>query len=87
MGVQRAWSGFMNVLASPKGSVGRWNLNFWRLEQFYTNFWKFHLVTPPNYQKLSSFIPKTAHVKLWTTSGSLSTLCDDIIGVRIRSLS
>jgi hypothetical protein len=26
------------VLANPKGSVGRWNLNFWRLEQFYTNF-------------------------------------------------
>jgi hypothetical protein len=28
----------MNVLANPKGSVGHWNLNFWRLEQFYTNF-------------------------------------------------
>jgi hypothetical protein len=28
----------MNVLENPKGSVGRWNLNFWRLEQFYTNF-------------------------------------------------
>jgi hypothetical protein len=28
----------MNVLANPKGSVGRWNLNFWRLEQFYTIF-------------------------------------------------
>ena len=28
----------MNVLANPKGSVGRWNLNFWRLDQFYTNF-------------------------------------------------
>jgi hypothetical protein len=28
----------MNVLANPKESVGRWNLNFWRLEQFYTNF-------------------------------------------------
>jgi hypothetical protein len=28
----------MNVLANPKGSVGRWNMNFWRLEQFYTNF-------------------------------------------------
>jgi hypothetical protein len=28
----------MNVLANPKGSVGRWNLNFWRFEQFYTNF-------------------------------------------------
>ena len=28
----------MNVLANPKGSVGRWNRNFWRLEQFYTNF-------------------------------------------------
>jgi hypothetical protein len=38
MGVQRAWSEIMNVLANPKGSVGRWNLNFWRLEQFYTNF-------------------------------------------------
>jgi hypothetical protein len=24
----------MNVLANPKGSVGRWNLKFWRLEQF-----------------------------------------------------
>jgi hypothetical protein len=39
MGVQRAWSEIMNVLVNPKGSVGRWNLNFWRLEQFYTNFW------------------------------------------------
>jgi hypothetical protein len=38
MGVQRAWSEIMNVLANPKGSVGRWNLNFWRLEQFYTIF-------------------------------------------------
>ena len=28
----------MNVLANPKESVGHWNLNFWRLEQFYTNF-------------------------------------------------
>jgi hypothetical protein len=28
----------MNVLAHPKGSVERWNLSFWRLEQFYTNF-------------------------------------------------
>jgi hypothetical protein len=28
----------MNVLANSKGSVGRWNLNFWRLEQYYTNF-------------------------------------------------
>jgi hypothetical protein len=28
----------MNVLVNPKGSVGRWYLNFWRLEQFYTNF-------------------------------------------------
>jgi hypothetical protein len=28
----------MNVLAYPKGSVGSWNLNFWRLEQFCTNF-------------------------------------------------
>jgi hypothetical protein len=28
----------MNVLANPKGSVGHWNMNFWRLEQFYTNF-------------------------------------------------
>ena len=27
----------MNVLANPKGSVGRLNLNFWGLEQFYTN--------------------------------------------------
>jgi hypothetical protein len=24
----------VNVLANPKGTVGRWNLNFWRLEQF-----------------------------------------------------
>jgi hypothetical protein len=23
----------MNVLALPKGSVGRWNLNFWRLSR------------------------------------------------------
>jgi len=35
MGVQRAWSKIMNVLANLEGSVGRWNLNFWRLEQFY----------------------------------------------------
>jgi hypothetical protein len=28
----------MNVLANPKGSVGQWNLIFWRLEQFYTIF-------------------------------------------------
>jgi hypothetical protein len=28
----------MNVLANPKGSVGRWNLNFWKLQQFYTHF-------------------------------------------------
>jgi hypothetical protein len=26
--VQRAWSEIMNVLANPKESVGRWNLNF-----------------------------------------------------------
>jgi hypothetical protein len=39
LGVQRAWSGIMNVLANPKGSVGRWNLNFWRLEQFHTKIW------------------------------------------------
>jgi hypothetical protein len=38
MGVQRAWSEIMNVLEIPKGSVGRWNLNLLRLEQFYTNF-------------------------------------------------
>jgi hypothetical protein len=38
LGVQRAWSEIMNVLVNPKGSVGRWNLDFWRLEQFYTNF-------------------------------------------------
>ena len=38
MGVQRAWSEIMNVLAKAKGSVERWNLNFWRLEQFYTKF-------------------------------------------------
>ena len=31
MGVQRAWSEIMNVLADPKGSVGRWNHDFWRL--------------------------------------------------------
>jgi hypothetical protein len=35
--VQRAWSEIMNVLANPKGSVGLWNLNLWRVEQFYTN--------------------------------------------------
>jgi len=29
----------VNVLANLKGSVGRWNLNVWRLEQFYTKFW------------------------------------------------
>jgi hypothetical protein len=38
-GVQRAWSEIMNVLANPKGSARRWNLNFWRVKQFYTNFW------------------------------------------------
>jgi hypothetical protein len=36
--VQRAWSEIMNVLANPKGSAWRWNLNFWRLEQFYKFF-------------------------------------------------
>jgi hypothetical protein len=36
--VQRAWSEIVNLLANPKGSVGCWNLNFWRLEQSYTNF-------------------------------------------------
>ena len=30
MGVQRAWSEIMNVLANLKGSVGRWNLNLIR---------------------------------------------------------
>ena len=30
--MQRAWNEIMNVVANPKGSVGRWNLNFWRLE-------------------------------------------------------
>jgi hypothetical protein len=38
MGVQRAWSEIMNVLANPKGSVGHWNLNFLKLKQLYTNF-------------------------------------------------
>ena len=38
MGVKRAWSEIMGVLAYSKGSVGRWNLKFWRLEQFYTIF-------------------------------------------------
>jgi hypothetical protein len=28
LGVQRAWSEIMNVLANPRGSVGCWNLNF-----------------------------------------------------------
>jgi len=28
----------MNVLANSKGSVGRWNLNFLRFEQFYIIF-------------------------------------------------
>jgi hypothetical protein len=35
LGVQRAWSEIMNVLANMKGSVGRWNLNFWRLEHLF----------------------------------------------------
>jgi hypothetical protein len=35
--------------------------------------WEFHLVTPPKCQKLSSSIPKTAHVKFRATSGTLST--------------
>jgi hypothetical protein len=34
LGVQRAWSEFMNVLANPKGSVGRWNMNFGGLSSF-----------------------------------------------------
>ena len=38
MGVQRAWSGIMNVLPNLKGSVGPWTLKFWMLEQFFTNF-------------------------------------------------
>jgi hypothetical protein len=38
LGVQRAWSEIINVFANLKGSVGCWNLNFWRLEQLYTNF-------------------------------------------------
>jgi hypothetical protein len=33
--VQIAWSEIMNVLANPEGSDGRWNLNFWRLEQIF----------------------------------------------------
>jgi hypothetical protein len=49
--------------------------------------WEYHLVTSPNCQKLSSSIPKTAHVKFQATSGSLSTLYGDIIGVSIWSLS
>jgi hypothetical protein len=28
---KRAWSEIMNVLANPKGIVGRWDLNFWGL--------------------------------------------------------
>ena len=28
----------MNVSANPKESARRWNLNFWRLEQFSANF-------------------------------------------------
>ena len=36
--LQRAWSEIINVLVNPKGSVGRWNMNFWMLEQFYINF-------------------------------------------------
>jgi hypothetical protein len=35
--------------------------------------WEFHLATPPKYQKLSSSIPKIAHVKFRATLGSLST--------------
>jgi hypothetical protein len=38
MGVQRAWSEIVNVLANPKVSGGRWNLNFWMLDQFYIDF-------------------------------------------------
>jgi hypothetical protein len=38
MGLQRAWSEIMNVLGHLKGSVGSWNLNFWKLEQFHTIF-------------------------------------------------
>jgi hypothetical protein len=29
----------MNVLANPERSVGHWNLNIWRLKQFYTIFY------------------------------------------------
>jgi hypothetical protein len=38
LGVQRAWSEIMNVLANPKGSVGRWNLNFGGLSNFTQSF-------------------------------------------------
>jgi hypothetical protein len=34
LGVQRVWREIMNVLANPKGSVGRWNLNFGVLSNF-----------------------------------------------------
>ena len=101
------------VSKSERASVGLWNLNFWRLEQFYTNIWKWgcyrhlfltHRLYPKQTKeqlcsnrsdgeksscmysklgvpssgtsqmsKLPSSIPKTAHVKFWTTSGSLST--------------
>ena len=38
LGVQIAWSEIKDVSANPKASVGRWNLHFLSLEQFYTNF-------------------------------------------------
>jgi hypothetical protein len=37
----------MNVLANPKGSVGRWNLKFWRLERFYTHYGSKGVVETP----------------------------------------
>jgi hypothetical protein len=47
----------MNVLANPKGSVGCWNLNFGRLEQFYTMFCSKGVVD--TYSKSSTYPKQT----------------------------
>ena len=45
------------MLAYPTRSVGHWNLNFWRLEQFYTNFLSKGLVD--TYSKPYTYLKQT----------------------------
>ena len=71
MGVQRAWSEIMNVFANPKESVGCWNLNFWRREQFYTNFWSKDVVD--TYSKLQTY-PKQTKEQQWNNINDGETL-------------